>query len=196
MPGEQGERWPPVYDLEDLVRDIKTLVDHPHIQNDFYLWRRERSTEVHSDICQGDIVTFGSEVPVIGPDGDPLLVDHPERLWMVVGNTCDFARDVDSVQWTQMVPIAALGPLADLSASERASATRYTYTRRFYLPPWSQAVEDQLHVAELLQPVAVDKRAVLQHATLDARMSHTAWMLLNACLVRFLARDDGRYHVP
>jgi hypothetical protein len=56
--------------------------------------------------------------------------------------------------------------------------------------------ERWLHVADLLMPVAIDKRAFAEPerpATVQARLSRAAWILLNACLVRFLARDDGRY---
>jgi hypothetical protein len=37
------------------------------------------------------------------------------------------------------------------------------------------------------------KRAFPSVARVQARLSRAAWILLNACLVRFLARDDGRY---
>ena len=68
----------------------------------------------------------------------------------------------------------------------------------FYVPAWSGAVADQFYAADFLRPVPVDKEAFAQEsggqrAVVVARLSRVAWILLNACLVRFLARDDGRY---
>ncbi len=150
MPGA-GERWPPVYDLEDLVNEIGRMTKDERLERDFYEWRLDRSTLNPSDVCQGDVVLLDSEVPVILENGQPGLVEHPEHHWLVIGNTCDFDRSIEEAPWTQLVPIVSVGP---------------------------------------------DKR-VLQGATkvatLQARMSRGAWILLNACLVRFLARDDGRY---
>jgi hypothetical protein len=191
-----GERWPPVYDAEDLVREIKRLTDHPDLASAFYEWRRDQSTTAPADVCQGDIVSLASDVPVILQDGQPATVDHPDGTWLVVGNTCDFDRELTDVRWTQLVPVISLGSTAALSAPELAATRKYTQSRSFYTPPWSARVEHTVHVADLLRPVGVDKRA-LQGAdplgVVQARASRAAWILLNACLVRFLARDDGRY---
>jgi hypothetical protein len=193
---EAGERWPPVYDLEDLVNEIRRMARDERLERDFYEWRRDRSTLIPADVCQGDVVRLDSEVPVILEDGQPSVVEHPERHWMVIGNTCDLDRPIDHSRWTQLVPIESVGPLVEVTVSQLAATRRYTQARRFYLPPWSQESELRLNAANLLLPVAVDKRVlqgVTKVATLQARMSRGAWVLLNACLVRFLARDDGRY---
>lgn len=191
-----GERWPPVYDLDDLVAEIKRLTDDENLERNFFEWRLDRSTLRHDDICQGDVLHLSSEVPVILQDGQPATVAHPEGFWLVIGNTCDFDRTIDEARWTQLVPIASLGSVAGLTSTQVSAARRYTQARRFYIPPWSHAAESDLHVADLLMPVAIDKRALNgaeRAATLQARLSRPAWILLNACLVRFLARDDGRY---
>jgi hypothetical protein len=93
------------------------------------------------------------------------------------------------------VPIGNAGPLAEVTP-QLSAARRYTQARKFYVPPWSAAAERHLHIADLLLPVAIDKRVFQgRDATLQARMGRGAWVLLNACLVRFLARDDGRYDI-
>ncbi len=195
MAGE-GERWPPVYDLDGLVDEIKELTGDERLEREFFGWRLDRSVVCHNDICQGDVLLLDSEVPVILDDGQPGTVDHPERAWMVIGNTCDFDRSIEHARWTQLVPIVSAGNLGEVTPTELNAARRYTQARRFYVPPWSLETEAQLHMADFLLPVAVDKR-VLQgdrrKATLQARMGRGAWVLLNACLVRLLARDDGRY---
>ncbi len=191
-----GERWPPVYDAEDLVREIKRLTEQPDLETAFYDWRRDRSTTAPDDVCQGDIVSLASDVPVILEDGQPGTVEHPDGAWLVVGNTCDFDREVADARWTQLVPVMSLGVAAELSTTELAAVRKYTQSRAFYVPPWEASVAQEVHVADLLRPVGVDKR-VLQGAgasgVVQARVSRAAWILLNACLVRFLARDDGRY---
>lgn len=193
---EAGARWPPVYDLEDLTNEIRRLTGDERLEREFYEWRLDRSTQPLSDICQGDVILLNSEVPVILEDGHPGALEHPERHWLVIGNSCDFDRSIDEARWTQLVPIVSLGPVVELTRTQLYAARRYTHSRRFYVPPWSKDSELQLNLADLLRPVAVDKRALQSPAPagrLQARMSRGAWVLLNACLVRFLARDDGRY---
>jgi hypothetical protein len=192
----RGERWPPVYDADSLVSEINRLTGDERLEREFFFWRRDRSAAEPQDICQGDIITLQSDVPVLLADGQPAGLAHPGGSWLVIGNTCDFDRSLTDARWTQLVPILDLGPIAEATSTELNAARRYTQSRRFYLPPWSLAAEVQLHTADFLRPVAVDKRALNgtgKVATLEARMSRAAWVLLNACLVRFLARDDGRY---
>lgn len=191
-----GERWPPVYDADDLVREIKRLTDRPDLAEAFFDWRRDRSMAAPDDVCQGDVVELASEVPVILEDGQPGIVEHPDGAWLIIGNTCDFARDLEDVRWTQAVPILDVGAMNELEPAVANALRRYTHSRRFHVPAWSSRVAGRAHVADLLRPVAVDKRALQGSARIGvvhARMARAAWILLNACLVRFLARDDGRY---
>jgi len=51
-----GDRWPPVYDAEDLIREIKLLTGRADLAQVFFEWRRDRSTQEVADVCQGDIV--------------------------------------------------------------------------------------------------------------------------------------------
>lgn len=189
-----GDRWPPVYDAEDLIREIKLLTGRADLAQVFYEWRRDRSTQEVADVCQGDIVELASDVPLITADGEPSTMDHPSATWLVVGNSCDFVRSADDARWTQMVPVVELA--ADTASSSVIDALRrYTQARVFYVPSWSAGSEPRTYFADLLRPVAVDKEAFqgAGKARVGARMSRAAWILLNACLVRFLARDDGRY---
>lgn len=117
-------------------------------------------------------------------------------VWLVVGNTCDFDRELTDVRWTQLVPIISLGGTTELSTTQLDAVRKYTQARTFYLPAWIAEKERDVYVADLLRPVGVDKRVFrgpTATAVVQARVSRAAWILLNACLVRFLARDDGRY---
>jgi hypothetical protein len=110
---------------------------------------------------------------------------------LVIGNTCDFDRDLKDVQWTQLVPVVDLGGDDFPNAP---ALKRYTTSRAFYVPAWVDRVVGRCCVADLIRPVAVDKRVFASgKGKVLARVTRAAWVLLNACLVRFLARDDGRY---
>ena len=192
-----GDRWPPVYDAEDLVREIKRLTERQDIALAFYEWRRDSSmTSVH-DVCQGDIVRLGSDVPVIFEDGEPGVIEHPDAAWLVVGNTCDFERDIDDVRWTQLVPLRDLGSASRGDRQHRRRRFGATRSRAFSMchhGPLTSPLGCTQRISSGPSPWI--RRAFFGEepvATVEARMERAAWVLLNACLVRFLARDDGRY---
>lgn len=72
---------------------------------------------------------------------------------------------------------------------------RFETYRRFLIPAWPGDADGAtvLRIAELIHPVTVHKRALREQGRVVARMSHLGWLLLHACVVRFLARDDGRH---
>jgi len=81
-----------------------------------------------------------------------------------------------------------------VTPQHREDLRRYRPSREFYLPSWDQAeAPEHALVADFLRPCAMDKRAVGSAARVVARLSRRGWLLLNACLVRFQARDDGRF---
>lgn len=182
------ERWPPVYDAEELHLFLEELV-RGGVVRDLY------SSHPRVDepaICQGDIVEFETGLPLFGEDLQPVVTDPPFRFWQVIGNTCDFDRSISEVPWTQVVPIEEVQPLASLSPDILVPYTRYQFARRFYLPPWPGASE-LLRYSDFLSPVTADKTALPRHARVVARLNRKGWVLLHSCLVRFLCRDDGRF---
>jgi hypothetical protein len=178
------ERWPPVYDAGSLANAIESLVEAGDF-NGFY-----DASLRGPEICQGDVIHLESEIPLISGEGKPIADDAAE-YWLVIGNTCDFERDLATAKWTQLVPIIDFG--ANLTAEKRASIQRYQTSRAFYLPPWSNTVEAHCHVADFLRPVAAEKEVFDEVAKVEARMTHSGWVLLHSCLVRFLCRDDRRF---
>lgn len=180
------ERWPPVYDADDLQRVIIELATE-RIFDSFYWPVRDDPV-----VCQGDVVELTAEVPYIDASG--VAVASAEALrWLVIGNTCDFARAEADVAWTQLVPLVDIGLGQDVTPSDMGALRRYRYSRRFYVPPWPELGEDRHHFADFLRPVAAEKGAFGRAAKVVSRMSFKAWVLLHSCLVRFLARDDGRF---
>ena len=182
-----SERWPPIYDAGDLARTIREMVDSDRFQDQFY-----RSEAPLEHICQGDIVRLQTGVPVLAANGQPAIHDDV-TFWMVIGNTCDIVRELADAEWSQLCPLVDLGAWEELSPGERDVLRRYRYSRRFYVPPWSAEVQGRCHVADFLRPVAIHKTALNQVAALQASLTYYSWILLHSCLVRFLARDDGRF---
>lgn len=175
-------RWPPIYDAEGLDSAIRALITSVDFDSRF--WDLRELT----DVCQGDVVELASTVPLIDELGEAVATDDCDR-WLVIGNTCDFARDLKDCAWTQLVPLVTLG----VDAESRLKQLRaYNYSRAFYVPPWPQG--DRLHrLADFTRPVAAHKGVFNGVAKVIARMQYPAWVLLHSCLIRFIARDDGRF---
>jgi hypothetical protein len=171
------ERWPPIYDAEGLAATIDAIVRDDR-RPDFYA-----PSSNGGACCQGDVLRLDSGVPVIEADGQVVEIDDFSH-WLVIGNTCDFDRS--EVVWTQVVPVTVLdrAPPAELAA--------YRGSRRFFLPSWDGSAPYGA-AADFQRPVALAKSAVGASATVVARLSRPGWVLLHSCLVRFLARDDGRF---
>lgn len=188
------ERWPPVYDAEDLKREIERLSRHPELAaTTFYGWRRDRAIEAPSDICQGDVVRLEANLPFLGENGEPMIEDEPTRYWLVIGNSCDLDRSLEDVPWTHLAPILLVAE-DEVNPGEREALKRYAIVKRFHVPPWSEESRDTLPIVDLLRIIPVHRGVfVSSKAIVEARLSRGSWMMLNACLVRFLARDDGRF---
>lgn len=182
---DKDERWPPVYDFLELEDQIRRIARSEVPGKDFW------SNWDDPIPCQGDVVRLRSGVPLIDSDGQPTVLGEFEH-WLLIGNSCDFSRDLTEVPWSQVLPIVALAP--ELLRPEDVEKLRsYAISRRFFLPPWSEADAGRIHFADFQRPVTVDKRLLLNGVQRCARVSRSGWVLLHCCLVRFLARDDGRH---
>jgi hypothetical protein len=177
-------RWPPVYDAEGLAKVIIELAGSPDFGARFW----DLGARTHGDVFQGDIVGLDSEVPLLDESGQPVVTDACS-YWLVIGNTCDFDRPVHDVPWTQIVPTVDLGSRVD--AQHLSVFRHYKYSRHFYVPAWPQG-DGKHRFADFTRPVTIHKAAFKGPAKIVARMQQPAWVLLHSCLVRFLARDDGR----
>jgi hypothetical protein len=176
-------RWPPIYDAEDLERQIRALVQATDFVARFWDLRSLDS------VCQGDIVSLPSSVPLLDEEGSPVATDDCQH-WLVIGNTCDFARSLADVAFTQLVPLVNVGAL---TLTQIDAYRRYRTSRRFYIPPWPGLEQGTHHFADFTRPVPLAKQAIGSAARVVARMRFPAWVLLHSCLIRFLARDDGRF---
>ena len=141
--------------------------------------------------CQGDIFELDSSVPLIHEDGKPAIKGN-FKYWLVIGNTCDIDRSINEVEYSQIVPIHLIEGTS-LTSQQRQSFLTYAYSRRFYLPPWEGVEPEAVFFADFTTPVTVHKNVIQELSKRKATMSFNGWILLHSCLVRFLARDDGRY---
>ncbi len=128
-------------------------------------------------------------LPFIDEAGEPSANNVESEFWLVIGNTCDFDRDIGTLPWTQVVPVDDRTPSPD----QLAAFKKYKASRVFYLPAWDRALGGRHFAADLASIATAHKKALLEHASVVARMSRKGWVLLHSCLVRFLCRDDGRF---
>ncbi len=182
-----GGRWPPIYDEDDLKAAIDSLVASGSMEARFY----DLGWPI-SGIFQGDVIELNARQPFLDAEARPAASKNATRYWLVVGNSCDIDRSISEVPWTNLVPVHDIGPRGNIENNDLATLLRYKYSRRFYLPNWHGADKSSVFVANFLQMVTVDKRA-LDARKVVARLSRPGWVLLHSCVVRYLARSDGRY---
>lgn len=177
-----GEPWPPVYDWEQLAEQIRDRAKADHPEKWFFEPRRPE----HPEFCQGDVLHLDSALTYLDQDGS--AVAEPQVLWLVLTNSCDLDRDREEVQWAQLVP---LDPIQAEPEEVLSDQRAYRVNRSFFIPKWDSTADCEGYVADLLRPITAD-RGALREARILARLSAEGWAVLHSCLVRFLARSDGR----
>lgn len=178
-------RWPPVYDFEELGSQINKLVSREEIFDVFFL--SQLSDEI---LCQGDILKFPGQFPFVDQDGNIQILEEEYDYWIILGNTCDLQRDLDPPSFTHIVPLV---PLVKEDPESTISGLRsYDSWKRFYIPNWDSIGELGFYI-NFTCICSIDKKCLSKNTELSARLTRTSWVLLHSCLVRYLARDDGRH---
>ena len=171
-------QWPPVYDEDELERAIASGLNQ--IGKTFF------EAKILDGWCQGDIVRLPGAAPVVGPEGDPVVVDVPASHWLLLGNSCDLDRTLDEVAWSPAVPLL---PCSLISPQRLATVQSYQTVRTFFVQSWAAETCDSYADFTLIASIC---RLWLNSQKPFARLRQASWTLLNACLVRYLARKDGR----
>lgn len=184
FPPEAG-RWPPVYDYDELEDTIKQLSNITNLRQFLYI-----GGSYQPPYSQGDIIWLESRIPVIWKDGAPGTIDG-HGYWMVLGNSCDLDRPITEVEWCQLAPVFCLGTDDDVSGTELDALKKYRYSRHFYLPGWAGEQQSRHFIANFLEMTPIHREGLV-HASPVTRLSQRGWYLLHSCIVRFLARSDGR----
>jgi hypothetical protein len=179
------ERWPPTYDAADLASQIRALADRGDLFGSFFSTRPEDGSW-----CQGDVLRLPADFPYIDSTGSAaILAELGIEFWLLLSNTCDLNRELTVVPYAQLVPLFDV----DAAASDMPALRSYQLGRRFYVPYWDPGTTKHF-VADFTMPVTVDRVALARIcAPPVAHLSRLSWFLLHSCLVRFLARDDGRF---
>jgi hypothetical protein len=182
------EKWPPVYDFETLANQIKELVSNYRIFDVFF----QNDIIVNAPLCQGDIVRFKSPFPIIDADGDISTSDDEYSDWVIIGNTCDLARDIQDVEYSHLSPLFELGP--DEPEPILAGLKAYSSYKKFYIPSWKDN-EHPGYYLDYSYMCSAHKSCLFNPdlVNFSARMGRYSWLLFHSCIVRYLARDDGRH---
>lgn len=175
--------WATVYDYSELEKQIKELRDGSWFVKQFY----EPQRQGQPSFCQGDVIRLETAMAFLDEDGQP-VAGRDRALWLVLGNSCDLDRDLSDVPWTQLLPVDALASEKDVEMLPDLRA--YRTMRQFFLPTWGGSAKNG-YFADFLRPVSANRNG-LEAAAVQARLSYTGWLLFHACLVRYLARADGR----
>ena len=179
-------RWPPVYNFEDLGATIKEALENQEIFTYFY----SRPGSREPDFCQGDIINLETAFPFIEGNGNVVVTEDEFVYWLIAGNSCDISRDIGEVSYTSLVPLISVPD--SCGGSLISDLKHYKAYRKFYIPDWNNPCE-RGYLADFTRMCSVHKDIFSGTATLAARMDYRSWVLLHACLVRYLARDDGRH---
>jgi hypothetical protein len=182
-------RWPSIYDKEALAKAIREITTGgPHFDARFY--ELTITTSRGGPACQGDVVELRGAVPIIDASGEPIVTDIEYEHWLIVGNTCDMHREEEL--HSIVAPLRTVD--TTVTPDEAKMFRRYEYYKQFYVPPWPNAPDARHRFADFTQLVTIEKAAFREDcARIVARLQFPAWALLHACIVRFLARDDGRF---
>ncbi len=180
-----NERWPPIYDYAELLATIKDLIKNDRLTSQFF----ESKLDTEKSFFQGDILHLRAPFAYLNQDAQAEAIDENSGYWLLLSNSCDLDRKLDEVPWAQIVPIELFD---DLPKEEIEKYKSYQLSRAFYIPEWSGDVAGQHGIADFCRPVTISREGISAHATVVARLTRYSWILLHSCLVRYLARDDGR----
>ncbi len=178
-------RWPPVYDFDSLGSEINKLVANQSIFDVFFHQRN-----LDSGLYQGDILRYPGIFPFIDEDGNVQVMEETFDYWLILGNTCDLDRELPSPHLSHIVPLTSLEE--DIPDEILSGLMSYNSYKRFFIPSWDSSIASGF-ILNFTYICSVDKKSLLNHAQVRARLTFKSWLLLHSCLVRYLARDDGRH---
>lgn len=170
-------RWPVIYDFNELIKEIEKLK-----KEEIELY--QGSKEQLNYLCQGDIFELDISFPYIDDDGD-ITVDET-KIWALIGNTCDMQREVENLKYTQIAPLHELSEEEIKPVLEKLKA--YQSYKKFYY----RSFNDKHYVLDFTRICTIDKSILKKESKKIKELSMAGWVLFHCCIVRYLARDDGR----
>lgn len=180
-------RWPPVYDFEQLANVIKDLIKSGEIFRQFFL-----SPVANAEFFQGDIIKLSGQPCYIDESGDISVLDQSFDYWIILGNTCDLSRTFsesksDAPHLTHVSPLIPID--SRIPDTVLANLRQFKLFKKMIIPSWKN---NQDYYLDFTIISSIDKQCLVNNASVEARLMRNSWFLFHACLVRYLARDDGR----
>ncbi len=183
-------RWPPIYDEIQLENQIKELATRDAIEK----WFFAPDTDAVTGWCQGDLLVFDALLPELNDQLRPFAKER-HSLWVLLSNTCDLDRKIEDNPWAIVAPIMALGIPTEIPKDKKQSLEHFKTVRQMYWPHWPSIESTQspfLWCLDWTRVCNLDRRA-LNLVKRRSQLSTYGWVLFHCALVRFLARDDGRF---
>ncbi|MEA1988715.1 MAG: hypothetical protein U9N57_05860 [Pseudomonadota bacterium] len=175
-------RFPVVYDFDDLKNQIRELVKSGLECNFFESYPKS------DEIYQGDVIELDASWPFIDENGDIAILDEESssNLWVVLGNTCDITRC--DLPYTNIIPLSVIeddvdsGVLTDLKAFQNF--------KKIYFPDAISGSKG--FMIDFTKICTIDKNFLIKSSEKKSQLTHESWVLFHSCIVRYFARDDGR----
>ena len=176
------ERWPTVYDFKELQTQISEIAKCNYSRGFYSLCEK-------NELCQGDIIYIKKKFLYIDENGEYSAEEYT-NYWMIVGNTCDIARSITDISFTNIIPILKFDesvPLKILSGIK--SFQNY---KSMYVPPFSDDMNN--YFIDFTKIMTISKEYLLKDAKAIKKkeLTYASWILFHSCLLRYLVRDDGR----
>lgn len=171
-------RWPPVYDFDTLQEQIKELLAKG-LDEGFY-----KDTHNNDEFFQGDLISLESGFPYIDENGD--IVAEENNIWLILGNTCDIARE--DLYYTNIVPLDILENDVPIDIINKLKS--FQNYKRMFFPDTSKA--SQGYIADFTKICTIEKQFLIKNATKINELEFHSWVLFHSCIIRYFARDDGR----
>jgi len=177
------DRWPTVYDFEELQNQIKQIVKSNYSKGFYNL-----SIDKHS-LFQGDIIKLNKKFAYLNKDGK-FQAEYFSSFWMLLGNSCDFDRNIKDLPFTNITPLQKLD--SNVPQKILNGLKNFQNYKHMYIPSFDG--NDDEYFIDFTKIMTVSK----EYLKIDiynfkvAELTFESWVLLHSCLVRYFARDDGR----
>lgn len=185
-------RWPPIYDFEELGSQIKALIDDGSIFYQFFTLHINKNEKA---FFQGDIISLKNNPVYIDSDGDISIIEGEYSYWVVLGNTCDLSRSLPINEDSPIPQLTHISPLIPVPQETPESILdnlkKYKLFKRVFIPRWNDEKND--FYIDLTIMNSIERQCLMNHSEVLARLNFKTWLLLHSCLVRYIARDDGRH---
>ncbi len=178
-----SSRWPTVYDFEQLQKQIKQIVKENYSKGFYTLASKQ------SELYQGDIIKLDKKFVSLNNSGS-FEAESYSGFWMVLGNTCDFARDIKELPFTNIIPLQKLHE--DIPEKIKNALKNFQNYKHMYIPDFLG--DHSEYFLDFTKIMTISKEYMQQDIeTIKIKqLSYASWVLFHSCIIRYFARDDGR----